>query len=407
MKAIHFVRPKKGGKPVVKPWPEGNPWNSGPWAIPERLAKDVGSGMIFLHEEESEKSYFGGFILGYAKKGNTIVFKYWPDDRAQGIPWPTTTPTKKNGGYSGVVNCPDLPLVGGEQSHVLQDAHFKFSEARCIFHLKITNEENPPDECKDGATIIRVGEESDFSVATTTKDHWVIPDGWAREAMEVGGIISFHHSIDEKSVGGGEIIGYKRCQIKVGRLNQHRVHFCYRANDDAKGREWPPSKHVDEKEKQKSKIVSEAKHEPTDNVQPQAREKNSPVYQVSSNVGSIRNPRKRIHFICRRVNAVQRTGVIEIKGGEDMYTSCCWALPYEEARKVIGGLIFLHEAKTDKSAFGGVVLEAYPVRLSPEKYGITDRVMFKFKYFDEARGRSWPDDDPPDDWDWTSGVIDI
>ena len=52
----------------------------------------------------------------------------------------------------------------------------------------------------------------------------------------------------------------------------------------------------------------------------------------------------------------------------DQYGSCCWAISDDDANSLLGGWIYLHESKGDKSAFGGVITGVKPAdRIDPNE----------------------------------------
>ena len=64
-----------------------------------------------------------------------------------------------------------------------------------------------------------------------------------------------------------------------------------------------------------------------------------------------------IHFINRKVG-LGREGLTHLGGGK--YRSCCWLLSKDQIRSLVGGWIYLHETKTQPSAFGGPIVAIEP-----------------------------------------------
>ena len=85
------------------------------------------------------------------------------------------------------------------------------------------------------------------------------------------------------------------------------------------------------------------------------------------------------HFKC-----VDSTG---IKGfGDNKYTSEAWDIPIDDAEKLVGGNVYFHTTKNDKSYFGGVVTKY-------EVMGIDAAHSKRIKIFltatKEAKGIDW------------------
>ncbi len=90
------------------------------------------------------------------------------------------------------------------------------------------------------------------------------------------------------------------------------------------------------------------------------------------------------HFINRREGS-GREGLIRVEGNR--YGSCCWAISAEEAAGLIGGWIYLHQSKGDRSAFGGVVQAVEPAdRLGTARQ---EGYIIYFETRREAREQAW------------------
>jgi len=86
----------------------------------------------------------------------------------------------------------------------------------------------------------------------------------------------------------------------------------------------------------------------------------------------------------------------------------------EEAKTLIGGMIFFHDTKSERSKLGGHVVDVQSVKLDEEtefhKVDPEDtskrqtRVMFKFEITPEGREQRWRGKDHA--MSWTSGIID-
>ena len=76
---------------------------------------------------------------------------------------------------------------------------------------------------------------------------------------------------------------------------------------------------------------------------------------------------KILHLICRTDPQTQRPlGISKIKDEQDTYMSCCWDFKLEDAKQLVGGMIFFHDTKAEDSKLGGLVLDALPVRLDQD-----------------------------------------
>lgn len=64
-----------------------------------------------------------------------------------------------------------------------------------------------------------------------------------------------------------------------------------------------------------------------------------------------------IHFICHSDNRGNLKKLTQITGRPGFFRSCCWAVSQEEARALVGGWVYLHPKKSDRSEFGGRVQE--------------------------------------------------
>jgi hypothetical protein len=100
-----------------------------------------------------------------------------------------------------------------------------------------------------------------------------------------------------------------------------------------------------------------------------------------------------IHFICRRGLNLQT-----IK--HPVYESGFWDVSREDAERLAGGMVFLHETKSKPSYFGG--------RIDAFREVDTDmpharRVIFRLTSLSEAKGVKWRG--ASHGMAWTSGVV--
>jgi len=128
---------------------------------------------------------------------------------------------------------------------------------------------------------------------------------------------------------------------------------------------------------------------------------------------------KVLHLKCTiNPHTKRRRGVTPVEGKENTYYSCCWNFPLDKSKELIGGMIFFHDTKKDKSGLGGIVTDVHPVHMDdPETQKYVDpidesddpkrkeRVMFEFRITKEGREQKWRGRD--DINSWTSGIIDV
>ena len=88
----------------------------------------------------------------------------------------------------------------------------------------------------------------------------------------------------------------------------------------------------------------------------------------------------RAHFICRHAQGVK---VLQMP----KYESEAWDVSEDDARQLVGGVIYFPETKGKPSYFGGVVTS---YRLSDAQPG---RIIFLFDAMKDARGVAWEGQD--------------
>jgi len=113
---------------------------------------------------------------------------------------------------------------------------------------------------------------------------------------------------------------------------------------------------------------------------------------------------KRLHLICQKnkegagyigLNSIQHPNF------DYAYISGKWVLDKATAQSLLGGLIFLHEAKTKTSHFGGLI---YDWEYTPDMAKPTeDRISFKFLAVADGRYVRWGGKDHV--MAWQSGIV--
>jgi hypothetical protein len=104
------------------------------------------------------------------------------------------------------------------------------------------------------------------------------------------------------------------------------------------------------------------------------------------------------HFINRK-QGQGREGLTRIAAAH--YTSCCWVISEEEATKLLGGWIYFHETKADRSAMGGVVTAVQRADRIGESQ--PDRYVISFDSRIEGKGQKWRGADH--NMAWWSGIV--
>ena len=113
---------------------------------------------------------------------------------------------------------------------------------------------------------------------------------------------------------------------------------------------------------------------------------------------------KKLHLICRRVpDGIGRYGLECIDRKMHTYVSGKWDFDLEEAKQLVGGMLFLHETKSEKSAFGGVITDVTTVIAEGVRH--QQRVEFTFTASKQGKGESWSGANHS--MAWTSGIVDM
>jgi hypothetical protein len=123
---------------------------------------------------------------------------------------------------------------------------------------------------------------------------------------------------------------------------------------------------------------------------------------------------KILHLINKPTpDSIYAKGLTKVKDEKNSYVSCCWDFDLEVAKTLIGGMIFFHDTKSEKSKLGGRVLDVQSIRLDEDtEYHKIDpddkdkkqqRVMFKLEITPYGRNQRWRGKDHS--MSWTSGII--
>ena len=102
-----------------------------------------------------------------------------------------------------------------------------------------------------------------------------------------------------------------------------------------------------------------------------------------------------IHFKCEDRLNLHRVS----DDGE--YESGNWDVTAADAEKLVGGMIYLHNTKSERSYFGGRIKSARCV-VTDDAHPV--RFIFRFKPLSEARDVRW--NGAKHNMAWTSGVVD-
>ncbi|MFB1485399.1 hypothetical protein [Corallococcus sp. RDP092CA] len=87
-----------------------------------------------------------------------------------------------------------------------------------------------------------------------------------------------------------------------------------------------------------------------------------------------------VHLKCQRERNLHTVA-------HPIYDSGYWDFTPEEAAQLVGGTLYLHETKAERSYFGGTVL-SYEVVNVPEK-AHSQRIMFRIRSTAEAKNKAW------------------
>lgn len=112
---------------------------------------------------------------------------------------------------------------------------------------------------------------------------------------------------------------------------------------------------------------------------------------------------KAVHLICRKVPPSNKPQGILPVPGPNQFTSEAWDFSPEDAAALVGGLIYFHLTKGEKSYFGGEVT-AFEEIDRPD-LAHPERIKFTFTSTREARNQPWRGSDYS--MAWTSGIIDV
>ena len=110
-------------------------------------------------------------------------------------------------------------------------------------------------------------------------------------------------------------------------------------------------------------------------------------------------------------------GLTQIQPKVNKYMSCCWDLDIEEMKDLIGGMIFFHISKTQRSYLGGKVLNVHPITMDKDYDGPyyqpkledidkrSDRMMFEFEITLDGREVEWRGRNHM--MEYVGGIVDI
>lgn len=99
---------------------------------------------------------------------------------------------------------------------------------------------------------------------------------------------------------------------------------------------------------------------------------------------------KACHFICKRVEGRSLPRHVDFAEGEkDTYFSGYWDMTPEQAEELIGGNIYLHTAKAERSYFGGRVLSYALEQFEDEGVNRDSGIRFKFLALKDCKNVAW------------------
>ena len=90
----------------------------------------------------------------------------------------------------------------------------------------------------------------------------------------------------------------------------------------------------------------------------------------------------RIHLLCKKgehlKETVQKSGI---------WDSGNWVVTADEAQRLVGGTLYLHETKGKRSYFGGRITGFRPIVTNDK---IRERTIFTFEFRPQAKDVAWP-----------------
>jgi hypothetical protein len=125
---------------------------------------------------------------------------------------------------------------------------------------------------------------------------------------------------------------------------------------------------------------------------------------------------KALHLMNKkRPDSYKREGLTPVPDEPNHYVSCCWDLDLKEYQNLVGGMLYLHNSKSEKSFMGGVVkkVERIDLKVGSEYYdpssearpARTNRIQITFESTREGRQISWRGMNHA--MAWASGLIDV
>ena len=100
-------------------------------------------------------------------------------------------------------------------------------------------------------------------------------------------------------------------------------------------------------------------------------------------LGQVASMRNAIHLINRRKGPTL-LGLDRWVEQADGFRSCCWQLSDEQAASLVGGWVYLHGSKAERSSFGGQILG-----FEQGQDGSADRKAILFRAEASCRGQRW------------------
>lgn len=85
------------------------------------------------------------------------------------------------------------------------------------------------------------------------------------------------------------------------------------------------------------------------------------------------------HLICRNHDGIKLVSMPN-------YTSSAWYIPEDEAKALIGGMIYFHEAKDQPSYFGGRITGYSLCHVEDDQRA---RIVIELTAVPEGRGQKW------------------
>lgn len=116
---------------------------------------------------------------------------------------------------------------------------------------------------------------------------------------------------------------------------------------------------------------------------------------------SMLKPPSSIHLLNRFENG-HSLNLHLLEKSQNLYSSGNWDLAVDDAQKLIGGWLYLHEAKSALSYFGGMITDFEQIRVDDAAHA--ERIVFILVSRLEGKGKKWRGQ--KHGMAWSGGLVD-